>query len=411
MSTRSPKEGKELEALDKLIEEITVDAYGDNEQLWAFRQAFEDDVALPTDGFVIGEPVSVVTVDYDGNERRGLTAKCRREDGSEYVVAVSDVLLPQASACARYIAAYLRWLNLDPYPSKTRKPPRRERQHKAAEDEIDLSKPVEMAALAVKARAARCRLLESERVITLRASRLWEVVPGAIVTVTPRKQWLYGGHPYLSGAIQSTRIDVKALDLVPLGLEDMGMWDPKEEYWGEEDEPIEEWARPIIAHGPRPMFEMEQVLPSEDPDDPFNDPITRSNDLKDTGERAEAIKILMDLCQVDLRCLDAHSHLGNFVFNHHPRDAIRHYEVGLRIGELSLGDDYTGLLPWGLIDNRPFLRCMHGYGLCLWRLGRFDEAERVFHRILWLNPSDNQGVRFLIDDVKEKTAWEDRENE
>lgn len=285
------------------------------------------------------------------------------------------------------------------------------RQHKAAEDEIDLSKPVELVAIAVKERAARCRLLGSDRGITLRASRLWEVVPGAIVTVTPRKQWRYGGHPYLSGEIHSTRIDVKALDLVPLGLEDMGMWDPEEEYWGEEDEPIDEWAKPIIAHGPRPMFEMEQVLPGEDPNDPFNDPITRSNDLKDAGERAAAIRILMDLCQADLRCLDAHSHLGNFVFDHHPWDAVRHYEVGLRISELSLGGDFTGVLPWGLIDNRPFLRCMHGYGLCLWRLGRFDEAEHIFEKMLWLNPSDNQGARFLIDDVKGKTAWEDREGE
>jgi hypothetical protein len=81
MKPRSPKGHKKLEALDKLIEEITVDAYGDDEQLWAFRQAFEDDVALPADGFVIGEPVSVIAVDYDGNERRGLTARCRREHG------------------------------------------------------------------------------------------------------------------------------------------------------------------------------------------------------------------------------------------------------------------------------------------------------------------------------------------
>lgn len=69
------------------------------------------------------------------------------------------------------------------------------------------------------------------------------------------------------------------------------------------------------------------------------------------------------------------------------------------------------MLLWGLIDNRPFLRCTHGYGLCLWRLGRFEEAERVLERMLWMNPSDNQGVRFLIDEVKAKTAWEDRENE
>jgi hypothetical protein len=220
------------------------------------------------------------------------------------------------------------------------------------------------------------------------------VAPGEIIMVTPRKQWRYGGHPYLSGEIESTRLEVAALGLVPLGLEDMGTWDPQEEYWGEEGEPIDEWARPIIARGPRPAFEMEQVLPGADPDDPFEDPITRSNDLKDAGSGVEACEILMDLCESDLRCLDAHAHLGNFVFEHRPQEAIRHYAVGLRIGELSLGDGFEGVLPWGHVDNRPFLRCMHGYGLCLWRLGRLEEAARVFDRMLWLNPSDNQGVRF-----------------
>jgi hypothetical protein len=71
---------------------------------------------------------------------------------------------------------------------------------------------------------------------------------------------------------------------------------------------------------------------------------------------------------------------------------------------LSLGEGFDGVLPWGWIDNRPFLRCMRGFGLCLWRLKRFEEA---FDRMLWLNPSDNQGVRFLIDQVRAKDAWVD----
>lgn len=33
-------------------------------------------------------------------------------------------------------------------------------------------------------------------------------------------------------------------------------------------------------------------------------------------------------------------------------------------------------------------------GLCLWHLGRTDEAASVFDRILWLNPVDLQGIRF-----------------
>jgi hypothetical protein len=85
--------------------------------------------------------------------------------------------------------------------------------------------------------------------------------------------------------------------------------------------------------------------------------------------------------------------------------ALHHYEVGVRIGELSLGDSFDGVLSWGWIDNRPFLRCLSGYGLCLWRQGRFDEAGAVFERLLWLSPSDNQGIRFLLDPVRRHEAW------
>jgi hypothetical protein len=73
---------------------------------------------------------------------------------------------------------------------------------------------------------------------------------------------------------------------------------------------------------------MEQVLAGADAEDPFSDPIIESNDRKDGGDIEGANKILMALCQADLRCLDAHAHLGNLVFGHWPETAIRHYEVG-----------------------------------------------------------------------------------
>jgi len=34
----------------------------------------------------------------------------------------------------------------------------------------------------------------------------------------------------------------------------------------------------------------------------------------------------------------------------------------------------NGVLLWGHIDNRQFLRCIHGYGLCLCKLEHFEEA-------------------------------------
>ena len=350
--TRRKRPNDEFADLDELIDEIIVDAYGEDEQLWAFRQAIEDEVSLPAGGFVIGQPVFVVEIDYEGNKRRGLTAKCRWEDGSEHIIAASDMMFPEGFYGARYLAAYRKWFGLEPYPQKAQAFLVRRRQHKATAVDLDLGGPIDLVVLSVKNRAPRCCLLGSERVVTLRPHRIRDMAPGEIVTVKP-KQWQYAGYPYLSGEIESIRLDVAVLGLVPLTLEDRAIWDPKEHYWDEDDEPIEDWAKPIIAHAPRPEFEMEQVLPGANPDDPFLDPITEANDLKEAGNRSEAKKILMQLCQSDLRCLDVHAHLGNLYFDTRPEDAIRHYEVGLRIGELSLGEAFEGLPPGVALTTVP----------------------------------------------------------
>ena len=99
---------------DELIEEILVDADGDDEQLGAFAEAFADHLPLPADAFVIGEPVSVIEIDYDGNPLRGLTTRCRREGTGEHVVGLSDVRFPEGSEGARHLAAYRKWLGIEP---------------------------------------------------------------------------------------------------------------------------------------------------------------------------------------------------------------------------------------------------------------------------------------------------------
>jgi tetratricopeptide (TPR) repeat protein len=124
-----------------------------------------------------------------------------------------------------------------------------------------------------------------------------------------------------------------------------------------------------------------------------------------SGDRDAAQRLLVDAHAADLRCLDAYAHLGNFAFDR-PEDAIRYYETGVRIGQLSLPEGFDGLLPWGRIDNRPFLRCLHGYGLCLRQLGRSNQAAAVFERMLWLNPVDNQGVRGLLPAVHTGKPWQ-----
>jgi len=55
----------------------------------------------------------------------------------------------------------------------------------------------------------------------------------------------------------------------------------------------------------------------------------------------------------------------------------------------------SDLLMWSCLENRPFLRAYHGYGLELQERGRLEEALRIFEHMLELNPNDNQGIRGL----------------
>ena len=60
------------------------------------------------------------------------------------------------------------------------------------------------------------------------------------------------------------------------------------------------------------MFELEHVLPGVDPGDFESDPMLEAIELDDAGASGEARALLMVLVAKDLRCLDAHAHLGNF---------------------------------------------------------------------------------------------------
>ncbi len=401
----SPAARPSRKQIEALIDQIIVDAETTGEQLWAFRQAFEDEVPRHCPATVVGQPVTVLKFDFTGNELRGLTAICRLEDGSRHTVSAADVVFPAGETGTLYIAAYRRWMGLPAFPATTRRMAPAKPRGQGTMQAVLQGASVELVVLSVERLAVRCRYLGSDQRVTVRAKRFWNLAPGEILTLKANKQWDHAGHPYLSGEIASTRVAADELGLTPLGLTRHGNWDPAEEYWGEQGEPIAEWAKPLIARGRRPQFEMEQVIPGADPDDPFSDPIIESNDLKDAGDPAGAWKLLQSLCDADLRCLDAHAHLGNLEFDSAPQRAIRHYEIGVRIGELSLGAGFDGVLLWRMIDNRPFLRCLHGYGLCLWRLGQFKEALAVFERNLWMNPPDNQGVRMLVEDVRAGRAW------
>ncbi len=264
------------------------------------------------------------------------------------------------------------------------------------------------AILRVNRQSARVRILGDVGEMTFRFGDVSKVAPGQVATLVIDRRWRRHGDVYASGKVENARIDVVRLGLVPLPLkggqlDDVGA---SSEPYRRPDPYAPLWKK--LTAKPRPSFEFDGiawgVLPGLDAGE---NPMCDAAELVEAGDRKGANEIVMEVLGTDLRCIDAHAQLGHLVFEHSPERAIVHYEIGVRIAELSLPAGFAGLLRWVLLYNRPFLRCLHGYGLCLWRLGRRAAAQQVFERMLSLNPNDNQGVRFCRDDLRHGRSWEE----
>lgn len=321
--------------IDALIGEVTVDAYSEDEQLWSFRQAFDDSARFPFRATVVGADITVSDVDFDGEARRGLVALCQRA-GERYTVSLIDVTPtgPLPLEMSRLIDAYRRWAGAAPLHVHT---------------------------------------------------------AGTPSTTT----WVY---PRFGGA----GIEIG----IPLVLTPRGEWDPNTEYWGEPGDPLHPLCQATIAAGPRPCFEMEQVIPGADEDDWDSDPIVEAADLHHVGQHRAAIRLLEAELAADVRCIDAWGHLGLIAFDTRgPGPAAELYRSGIAVAQASLPAGFGGVLPWGMIDNRPFLRCLHGLGLCAWRQRRWDDAEEIFSARVWLDPAGAFSALACLEMVQSRTRW------
>jgi hypothetical protein len=189
-----------------------------------------------------------------------------------------------------------------------------------------------------------------------------------------------------------------------------------------------DWWRRAATAGSRPDCALpDPYPPGSQPDGHL--PIDRALDTLDaTGDLDTYEATLRSLIRREPRDVDAHAHLGNLYFDMADpgsvkiafpeppdksqqrtwlRTALGHYQSAVGIAELALPEPFTGVLPWTELDNRPFLRALHGTAITLWRLRRTSAAAQILLDMLWINPADNQGAREMLGNVREHRAWED----
>lgn len=105
MSSPRPKPSTKL--LDTMIEEATVDAYNDEEQITGLFTMLDEHLAVPFHTDLLGITVTVKKIDLTVEHE--IVAICRR-DGHKQAIPILDLPLPVPRPDgAEWIDAYRRW--------------------------------------------------------------------------------------------------------------------------------------------------------------------------------------------------------------------------------------------------------------------------------------------------------------
>lgn len=94
--------------LDALIDELTVDAYNDEEQLGGFLVGADAAIRRGERATLAGAEVEVLAVDCGPDARTGLLARVRDGEAT-HEVSLADLRFAAGSELGLVVAAYRRW--------------------------------------------------------------------------------------------------------------------------------------------------------------------------------------------------------------------------------------------------------------------------------------------------------------
>ena len=125
-------------------------------------------------------------------------------------------------------------------------------------------------------------------------------------------------------------------------------------------------------------------------------------DLWETGNAVQAEKDLRLLVEGYPEFIDAFHHLA-LILDESERysEASKYWQYAVDVGLQAIPKTFkigSHRLPWIIMENRPFLRAYHSWGLQHFDDGHIQTALSIFKTIIALNPNDNQGVRGLLVD-------------
>ena len=112
---------------------------------------------------------------------------------------------------------------------------------------------------------------------------------------------------------------------------------------------------------------------------------------------AKGKKLIKQALELDPDNADAYNYLASV--ENDVDKALALYRQAVEAGERALGEEFIQENKghfWGLFETRPYMRAKAGVAGCLYAKNRVNATIEVYREMIELNPSDNQGVRYLL---------------
>lgn len=241
----------------------------------------------------------------------------------------------------------------------------------------------------------RARDLDTDEIFSVKSTSYKGVDELNTVTLQVAKEWEFNKTRYLSGEVSDYHFSLTNLGISPHEYESMGPWDPREMFGDEAGQYVPEYlAEPFREEI---IFKDYSGYGFYGPD---TDPVYSAVEAQSRDERYD---ILTRLFEDFPQCIDSLVHIGHMYLDStvSKQRAENCYRAAVHIAEGNLPDGFDGVVEWSPLENRPYLRALHGLCLILWDQSRFDEASTAARKLRRLCPLDNLGVRFLIDPIEQ----------
>lgn len=127
-----------------------------------------------------------------------------------------------------------------------------------------------------------------------------------------------------------------------------------------------------------------------------------------SGMLSEAEEAFIGVLAGDPHHVDALNGLGTVAFHEKRLDeAQAMHEKALAQAMKAFKGKMPTHVDWSAPHDRGLLRALHGLALVSYRRGDAKDAERRFRDLIRLNPADNTGARFLLEDIRKgRTRWD-----